>query len=199
MIFGKSIPSDISEIWWNNVTDPKATLIKWYKKRYLMMISYEFIVNNWQHQMFRSSIPRLDRHPAARAANPYHGMAPQPKDLDQEIAIVWGFEGFKYLWSINAYIKALQLIHCVREWFMISHDKLCMHFHALLRTSVQNKRIELVDAKGSDSVLRGCESSAKFFCCAFKWSSSCIALLQMLQYLSLNRLTYFEWCFSCSY
>ena len=31
MIFGKSIPSDIYEIWWNNVTDPKATLIKWYK------------------------------------------------------------------------------------------------------------------------------------------------------------------------
>ena len=52
-----------------------------------MMISYEFIVN-WQHQMFTSSIPRLDRHPAARAANPYHGMAQQPKDLDQEFAIV---------------------------------------------------------------------------------------------------------------
>lgn len=71
-----------------------------------------------------------------------------------------------------------------------------MHIHALLRISVQDKRIELVDTKGFDSVLRGCGSSAKFFCCAFKWSSSCIALLQ---YLSLYRLTYFEWCFSCSY
>lgn len=59
-----------------------------------MMISYEFIVNNWQHQMFTSSIPRLDRHPAARAANPYHGMAPQPKDLDQELLL---FEGLKAL------------------------------------------------------------------------------------------------------
>ena len=48
----------------------------------------------------------------------------------------------------------------------VIHDKLCMHVHALLRTSVQDKRIELVDTKGSDSVLRGCESSAKFFCCA---------------------------------
>ncbi len=87
------------QITWR-MTHRKATLIKWFIKLNYTWLWFHMnsLSNGFEHQMFTSSIPSLDRHPAARAANPYHGMAPQPKDLDdQEIANAWRFE----VWSLE--------------------------------------------------------------------------------------------------